>query len=92
MKIYMVETISLFRHTHFIKAKNEVDALDEFYYRKDDDSFVEGSQKYLDEIHSNVRELSEEEFLKVFDKENEYLQDWSDEQKFQFINQIEYVS
>lgn len=89
-KIFVVESISMFRHTYYILAKNELDALDEFVCGNGNGTFVEGSQKFIDEVHTNVRELTEDEFLKEFDKENEYLQDWSDEQKLKFINEIDY--
>ncbi len=35
------------------------------------------------------REITEEEYLKLFDQENDYLAAWDDEQKKQFINVIE---
>lgn len=89
-KIYVVEAISMFRHTYYINAKNESDALDEFYWSKGKDTFMEGSQNHLDEIHSNVRELSEEEFLKEFDKDSPYLSSWSEIDKFAIINEIDY--
>lgn len=89
-KIYVVETISMFRHTYYINAKSESDALDEFYCSNGKDTFMEGSQNHLDEIHSNVRELSEEEFLKEFDKDSPYLSSWSEIDKFARINEIDY--
>lgn len=89
-KIYAVESISIFKHIYYIKAKNESDALDEFVYRINDDSFIEGSQKFIDNVHTSARELTEEEFIKDFDKNNEYAQDWSVEQKLKLVNQIDY--
>lgn len=91
-KIYVVEAISMFRMTYYIRAKNETDALDEFYCNNHKDDFKEGSQRHMDEIHSNIRELSEEDFIKDFDKDNEYLSNWSNDQKFNMINDIDYAS
>ena len=89
-KIYVVESISMFRHTYYINAKSASDALDEFYCSKDKDTFIEGSQNHLDEIHSNVRELSEEEFIKEFDKDSPYFSSWSNTDKFSRINEVDY--
>lgn len=89
-KLYVVESVSVFQHTYYIRANSESDAADEFVCRKTEDTFMEGSQKYIDNLHTNIRELAEEDFIKEFDKENEYLQDWSDEQKYRFINEIDY--
>ena len=37
-----------------------------------------------------IKELSKEEYLKQFDKDNAYLASWPDEQKFDYINKIVY--
>lgn len=89
-KIYAVETISLFRHTYYVKAKEESHAMDEVVCRMTDEMFIEGSQNHISEDIANVVELTEEEFLKLFDKENDYLKNWSKEQKLARINAIEY--
>lgn len=89
-KIYVVETISMFRHTYYIRAKNSSDALDEFYFNKDKNTFKEGSQRHLDEIHSDVRELSEEEFLSEFKRNEPCFSGIPQERKFEFINEIDY--
>jgi hypothetical protein len=89
-KIYAVETISLFRHTYYVKAKEESHALDEVVCRLSDENFIEGSQKYISEEIANVIELTEEEFLKLFDKENDYLQNWSNAKKLSWVNHIDY--
>lgn len=91
-KIYVVETISVFRHTYYIRAKEESHALDEFYYSKDKDTFREGSQRHLDEIHTDVRELSEEEFLSEFKRNEPCFAGIPQERKFDFINEIDYDS
>lgn len=91
-KIYVVEAISMFRMTYYIRAKNETDALDEFYCNKDKDTFREGSQRHLEEIHTDVRELSEEEFLSEFKRNEPYFAGIPQERKFDFINEIDYDS
>jgi hypothetical protein len=89
-KIYKIEALSVFKMTYYIKAKNESDALDEYAWNGKSDDFKEGSQTHLEEIFSDVVELSEEEFLQDFDKRNDYLKEWSKEQKMNMINEIDY--
>jgi predicted nucleic acid-binding OB-fold protein len=89
-KIYVVETISLFRHTYYVKAKESSHALDEVVCRINDEDFIEGSQNHISEDIANVIEVTEEEYLKLFDKENDYLKNWTEEQKLDRINVIEY--
>ena len=91
-KIYVVETISVFRHTYYIRAKEESHALDEFYYNKDKDTFKEGSQRHLEEIHTDVRELTEEQFLSEFKRNEPCFAGIPQERKFDFINEIDYDS
>ena len=91
-KIYVVETISSFRHTYYIKAKDPVHAMDEVVCQLGNyqDNFIEGSQNHIDESIANVIEVTEDEFIKVFDHENDYLKGWSKERKLQQINVIDY--
>lgn len=91
-KIYVIETISSFRNTYYVKARDQVHAMDEVVCQLSDyqDTFIEGSQKHIDESIANVIEVTEEEFIKVFDQENDYLRGWSKEQKLQQINVIDY--
>jgi len=90
-KIYVVETISLFRHTYYVKAKESGHAMDEVVCRIHDSEFIEGSQYHISEDIANVIEVTEEEYLKLFDKENDYLKNWTDEQKLARINVIDYI-
>jgi len=90
-KIYVVETISTFRHTYYVKARCAEHAMDEVVCKSDySDNFIEGSQKHIDESIANVIEVTEDEFIKVFDHENDYLKNWSRERKLQQINVIDY--
>ena len=45
----------------------------------------EFAQNHIAEDIFSYREISEEEYLKIFDKENDYLKNWKTEQKKQFI-------
>jgi hypothetical protein len=48
------------------------------------------SQEHMGEFTISHREITEEEYLKIFDEDNDYLKDWTDEQKKQFIHRIDY--
>jgi hypothetical protein len=41
---------------------------------------------------SSTREIDDAEYLHRFDEDNEYLKDWTDGQKFSFVNVIDYDS
>ena len=45
----------------------------------------EFSQKWLGEQISDARVLDEKEMLSLFDKDNDYLSSWSEEQKINFV-------
>lgn len=88
MKKYLVETVSIFRHRYVIEAKEEEHACDEVVCN--DGNLKEFSQYHVDENITSVREIDDAEYLKVFDKDNEYLKDWEEERKFSFVNKIDY--
>lgn len=92
MKKYMVETISIHRIRYVVEAKEATHATDEVVSRLGDTNFDEFSQYHVDEVISSVREISDDEYLKMFDEDNDYLKNWSDEQKFGFVQKIDYGS
>ena len=89
-KLYLVETVSMFRMRYVVEAKEAEHANDEVVCELGNENFKEFSQHHVDECITSTRELTEEEFLKLFDEDNEYLSSWSDEQKKDFINKINY--
>jgi hypothetical protein len=91
-KLYVVETISYFRHRYVVNARCEIDATDEVVMNVSgsSDNFEEFSQKHIDECVMDAREITADEYLKIFDKDNDYLKDWPIEKKMQFINEINY--
>lgn len=92
-KLYMVETVSMFRHRYVVEALEQSHAEDEVTMNLSGgykDSFEEFSQKHIDEVITSTREITEEEYLDIFVKDNDYLASWPDYQKFRFINQIDY--
>jgi hypothetical protein len=89
-KLYLVETVSTFRIRYVVEAKEEGHAEDEVIMS--DADFYEFSQKHIDESITSTRELTKEQYIELFNKDNEYLSSWFDEDKFKFINKIDYES
>lgn len=89
-KLYMVETLSIFRHRYVVSAHESTHATDEIVMHLGDDKLHEFSQKHIDETIMDVREISTDEYLKEFDKDNDYLKSWSIDKKFQCVMDIDY--
>ena len=91
-KLYLVETVSMFRQRYVVEAKEESDALDEVVVNASGykDGWQEFSQKHLDEVITSSREISKEQYLELYDKDNDYVTAWSDDMKFRYINKIDY--
>ena len=90
-KLVVVDVLSSFRMRYVVRANTVEDALDEVVMCEGDGKFKEFSQKHIDPTAIiDTREITEEEYLKLFDQDNDYLAGWSDEQKKSFINVIEY--
>ncbi len=87
-KLYLVETVSMFRIRYVVEAKEEEHAGDEVVMRSSD--IKEFSQHHVDENILSIRELSRIDYLDLFDKDNDYLSSWSEEEKLRFINKIDY--
>jgi len=90
MAKYLVETISVFRMRYVIEAENVEHAKDEVTMNVGE--LAEFSQHHIDEMISSTREIDDVEYLHRFDEDNEYLKDWTDGQKFSFVNVIDYDS
>jgi len=89
MPKYLVETVSVFRMRYVVEAKNASDAKDEVTMSMGDD-FKEFSQLHLDEMISSTREITNAEYLRMFDEDNVYLKDWDEDQKLDFVNVLNY--
>lgn len=89
MPKYLVETVSIFRMRYVVEAENASDAKDEVTMNNDG-NLHEFSQLHLDEIISSTREIDREEYLRQFDEDNDYLQEWDDAQKLAWVNVIDY--
>jgi hypothetical protein len=89
MSKYLVETISMFRMRYVIEAECAEHAKDEVTMNNDG-NLSEFSQLHLDEIITSAREIDREEYLRLFDEDNDYLQGWEEDQKLQWVNVIDY--
>jgi hypothetical protein len=86
--LYIVESISMFRIRHVVRAKNAEHAMDEVVC--DDGDLKEFSQKHIDHNIIDARKITREEFLTLFDQDNAYLSSWTEDKKLEFINTIDY--
>lgn len=86
MKTYLVETVSIFRHRYAIRAESLEHAYDTVVMNEAE----EFSQKHIDENIVSGRELSEEEYLEMFDQDNDYLKNNETESKMRYIYTIDY--
>lgn len=91
-KLVMVDSLHQFRMRYCVEVEDNIDhALDEVTLREFDMDFHEFSQKSLEPtVILSHREITEEEYLKMFDEDNDYLKNWTKEQKLNFINKINY--
>lgn len=89
-KLYLVETVSMFRMRYVIEAREEGHALDEVVCQIGNEDFQEFSQKHLDEVIVSSRELSATDYMNLFDADNDYLKSWEISEKMRFINSIDY--
>jgi hypothetical protein len=87
MPKYLVETVSLFRIRYVVEADEAIHATDEVVMNNIDNEF---SQKQLDQIVTSTREITDEEYLKLFDEDNDYLMSWDDDSKFKFVHKVNY--
>ena len=89
-KLYLVEVASTFRMRYVVEAYCEEHALDEVTVNECAEEFKEFSQEHIGTQIFSSRELSATDYMELFDKDNAYLKNWTDEQKINFINVIDY--
>lgn len=86
MPKYLVETISYFRHRYVIECDSAEHAKDTVTMNEAE----EMSQLHIDESITSCREIDDTEYLRIFNEDNDYLRDWSDEEKFKFVHKVDY--
>ena len=84
MKLYMIDSVSSHRMTYVVRCKNEEYAQDIVM----DGNAREFSQEHLGEQIVRVREISDEDYLELFNKDNDYLSSWTDDKKKEFISEV----
>lgn len=85
-KLYLVETISIYRMRYVLEDENAEYAADSVTSNGYPIELMEFSQHHIDENISSIREIDKEEYLRLFAEDNSYLSTWTEEQKFKFIN------
>jgi hypothetical protein len=50
----------------------------------------EFSQMHIDELVTSARVIDDAEYLRMFDEDNDYLKGWSEEQKFNYVHEVNY--
>lgn len=90
MKKYLVETVSMFRMRYVIECESAEHAMDVVTMNEVKDEF---SQDHLDEVIVSTRELkTKEEYLELFDEDNDYCEEWPEELKLKRIHKVNYDS
>ena len=90
-KIVMVEVLSQYRIRYAVEVEENIDhALDEVFIKEGNADFKEFSQEHLGTVIVSHREINKEEYLRMFDEDNDYLKSWSEENKLNWINKIDY--
>ena len=86
----MVEELCTFRHRYVVELNDDdpPEWAKDSVVCKDPESFCEFSQYHLGDQIISHRVISEEEYLCMFDKDNDYLDDWPTEKKLSFINRL----
>lgn len=84
--LYLVETVSIFRHRYAVRARSLEHAYDSVTMNE----VTEFSQQHINENIVSGRKITQEQYLEIFDQDNDYLQSWTEEQKLQPIHQINY--
>lgn len=80
-ELVLVDAITMYRMRYVVEVPKgkAVWALDTVTCNEAE----EFSQKHLEEVISSHRVITKEEFIKIFNEDNDYMADWSDELKLQ---------
>ena len=87
MKLFLVDAVSSYRTSYVVRCENEEHAKDTVVMEE----AKEFSQEWLGETISRVTEITEDDYLVLFDKENDYLKEWNVEQKKSLITPVSYI-
>ena len=87
-KIFIVETISQHRLLYAIKAETREEA-ERFVLNTSAEEIKEMGQNHIGESVFCSYDVDEESYIETFDDINDYLKEWSTEQKLKYINEME---
>lgn len=87
-KLVLVETISTFRMRYVVEL-SEDSPVDWAFDTVCCEEASEFSQKHINEDIISHRVISKDEFLRVFNEDNSYLNSWPEEQKLKMITKID---
>jgi hypothetical protein len=92
-KLVLVEALSQYRMRYVFEVEDDIDhALDEYVMQESTTDLKEFSQLHLEPtVIMSHREITKEEYLKIFNEDNDYLSKWDDEKKMSFINVLDYT-
>jgi hypothetical protein len=83
--------LSQYRMRYVVEVGDDVShALDEVTMRLNDIDFQEFSQLHLGETIISHKEIDKADYLRMFDEDNDYLKEWTEEEKLKFVNKIDY--
>lgn len=88
MKYVLVDAVSMFRQRYAVAVPDDLSDDTAKEWAMDTVTCADAeefSQLHLDEVISSTRLLSEEELLEQYDEDNDYLRDWSNEQKLRCV-------
>lgn len=81
-KIYIIDAISSHKVSYAVTAESEEEARAKFETGK----FEEMGQQWLGERFIKSFEVTEDGYIAQFDKRNDYLKEWTKEQKMKLID------
>lgn len=87
MKLFLVDAVSSFRNSYVVRCRSAEDAADTVTMNEAE----EFSQEWLGESISRISEITEDDYLVLCDKDNDYLKEWDIEKKKSLITQVNYV-
>ena len=86
MPKYLVETISMHRIRYVVDCESAEHAKDTVTMNE----VEEFSQLHIDEMITSTRVIDDAEYLRMFDEDNDYLREWSEEEKFKYVHEVVY--
>jgi hypothetical protein len=91
-KLVMVNTLSIFRIRYAVEVEDdERHALDDVVWNFDNPEYNEFSQKHIENTLVSHRVIDEDEYVRMFDEDNDYGKDWPREKKLKYINVVDYA-